>query len=295
MRTDRTILILTTLATCLACRSNGKAAFVQLAEARQLAAQIRIDFAKASDESNRAVMADTDEESIKFAHEAQASTLAVSNSMAELAKRLTDLGDPGNADLIQRFGKQFARYLDLDKEILKLAVENTNLKAKRLLFGPVAQAANELCRTLQAFVAAAPDNLARRISDSAFRAQLAVREIEVLQAPHIAEAKNPEMDHLEQEMAARQKVAREALSTMEKSARPQDRPSLDAAKAAFDSFDTLSRQLIKLSRRNTNVRSLELAISQKPPLTTACDESLAAFADRAGQSGLHRHTLTTVG
>jgi hypothetical protein len=285
MRTHRNILVLVTLATCLACRTNGKAAFVQLAEARQLAAQVRIDFAKASDESNRAVMAETDEESIAFARAAEASTLAVNTAVTELSKRLTDLGDPGNAELIQRVRERFDRYQAVDKEILKLAVENTNLKARRLLFGPVAEAANEFCRTLQAFVSTAPDSIARRIGDAAYRAQLAVREIEVLEAPHIAEAKNPEMDHLEQEMAARHKIAREALSLIDKSARPQDHPSLDAAKAALDSFDTLSRQLIELSRRNTNVRSLDLAMRQKPPLTKACDESLAALQTALANQG----------
>jgi hypothetical protein len=277
MRIHRAVLVLTLLATCLACRTNAKAAFVQLAEARQLASQMRIDFAKASDESNRAVMADTDEESIKFARQAEASTLAVATAMAELAKRVTDLGDPGNADLIRGFQEQFARYQDLDKEILKLAVENTNLKARRLLFGPVAQAADEFCGTLQAFAAAAPDASARRISDSAFRAQLAIREIEVLQAPHIAEAKAAAMDDLEREMASRQASAQEALSFLERSARPQSLSSLNAAKTALDRFEGLSRQLIELSRKNTNVRSLELAMTQKPPLTSACDESLAAL------------------
>jgi hypothetical protein len=285
MRTDRTILVLTALTTCLACRTNGKAAFVQLAEARQLAAQLRIDFAKASDESNRAVMAETDEESIAFARAAEASTRAVNTAMTELSKRLADLGDPGNAELVQRVRERFERYQAVDKEILKLAVENTNLKARRLLFGPVAEAANEFCRTLQAFASAAPDSTARRIGDSAFRAQLAVREVEVLEAPHIAEAKNPEMDHLEQEMASRQTIAREALSFIEKSARPQDRSALDAAKTALDSFDMLSRQLIALSRRNTNVRSLELAMRQKPPLTAACDESLAALQTALANQG----------
>jgi hypothetical protein len=287
MRFDRTILVLTTLVTCLACRTNGKAAFVQLAEARQLAAQLRIDFAKASDESNRAVMAETDEESIAFARAADTSTRAVNTAMTELSKRLADLGDPGNAELIQRVRERFERYQAVDKEILKLAVENTNLKARRLLFGPVAEAANAFCRTLQAFVSAAPDSTARRIADSAYRAQLAVREIEVLEAPHIAEAKNPEMDHLEQEMASRQTIAREALSLIEKNARPLPdvRSALDAAKAALDNFDTLSRQLIELSRRNTNVRSLELAMRQKPPLTAACDESLAALQTALANQG----------
>ncbi len=276
MHAERFFFVLSLLTMGIACRGSGAPAFVQLREARKLASEMRIDLTRASEASDRAVMADTDEESIKYAREADAATLAVSTAMAALAQRLAGLGDPANADLLGRFQERFTRYRDLDKEILKLAVENTNLKAQRLLFGPVGQAANEFCSALTTFGAA---STAQRNGDAILRAQLAVREIEVLEAPHIAEAKAPEMDRLEQEMASRQATARAALGTIEQSARPQSRASLDLAKNALDRFEALSRQLIELSRKNSNVRSLNLALKQKPALTSACDESLVALQD----------------
>ena len=285
MHADRFLLALTVLGTGLACRASGDPAFVQLTEARRLASGIRLDFTKASDASDRAVMADTDDESIKFAREADAATLAVSAAMGKLEQRLNALGYPGNASLLGRFQESFVRYRNLDKELLKLAVENTNLKAQRLLFGPVGQAADEFCSALATFAAAAPASAARRIGDAVLRARLAVREIQVLEAPHIAEAKDPEMDRLETEMASRQTIAREALGSMEREARPQSRTSLDEARAALDRFDARSRELIDLSRKNTNVRSLDLALRQKPALTSACDERLAALQDALATQG----------
>jgi hypothetical protein len=41
----------------------------------------------------------------------------------------------------------------------------------------------------------------------------------------------------------------------------------------------LNRQIIALSRRNTNVRSLALALGQKRTLTAACEEDLRALQD----------------
>jgi len=284
MRVYRAFLVLTVIAANLSCGSHGEPAFVQLTEARRLLSEVRINFTKASDASNRAVMADTDEESIKFAREAEAATQAVSAAMPVLARRLTDLAYPGNTELLARFQERFTRYTTLDREILKLAVENTNLKAQHLLFGPIGQAANELCGALQALASTVPAATARRLGDAALRAQLAVREIQVLQAPHIAEPRESEMDRIEQQMALRQATAREALLSIEPSVRAPS-PSLDTAKASLDTFEALSRKLVALSRQNTNVRSLELAVRQKPALTAACDESLAALQDALATQG----------
>ena len=245
MHSYRFLLVLTALAANLSCRSGGEPAFVKLAEARRLLSDLRINFTKASDASNRAVMADTDEESIKFAHEADTATAAVSAAMPTLARHLTGLGYPGNADLFARFQERFASYQALDREILKLAIENTNLKAQRLLFGPIGQAANDLCGALQALASGA-----RHINDAAVRAQLAVREIQVLQAPHIAEARESEI-----------------------------------AKTSLDTFEALTIKLIALSRQNTNVRSLELAMRKKPALTSACDAHLVALQDALATQG----------
>lgn len=277
MHADRWFLVLTLLTAGLACRGSGDPAFVQLREARRLASEIRIHFTRASEASDRAVMADTDDESIKFARDAEAATLAVGTTMAALAQRIAGLGDQTNVDLLGRFQERFVRYRELDKELLKLAVENTNLKAQRLLFGPVGQAANEFCSALDLFVTQAPSSAARRSVDAILRAQLALREIEVLQAPHIAEAKGPEMDRLEREMTSRQATTRATLVAIEQGASPQARAALDRAKAALDSFESLSRQLIELSRKNSNLHSLQLALKQKPALTSACDESLVAL------------------
>jgi hypothetical protein len=281
----RLLLVATALAANPACRGCSEPAFVQLTQAQRLVSGMRINFAKASDASDRAVMADTDEESIKLAREAEAADDSVSAAMPPLAQLLTDLRSEHDSDMLARFQGHFARYRALDREILRLAVANTNLKAQHLLFGPVSQVADEFCRALRALAAAAPASTAHHIFDATARAQLAVREILALQAPHIAEAQDSEMDRIEKEMAVRKSIAREALASIERNVRPPSRSSLDAAKASLDSFEALSRKLIELSRKNTNVRSLELALKQKPALAAACDESLVALQNALASEG----------
>jgi hypothetical protein len=57
------------------------------------------------------------------------------------------------------------------------------------------------------------------------------------------------------------------------------RPALSIALSALDRFKDFSRQIVALSRRNTNVRSLKLSLQNKPALTAACDDSLRALQD----------------
>src|SRR5579862_6325073 len=78
----------------IACRGGAAPAYTQLVEARRLADDLRVELAKTSNASDRAVMADTDQESIAFAQEAEKATGAVALDAASLAARLQSLGYP---------------------------------------------------------------------------------------------------------------------------------------------------------------------------------------------------------
>lgn len=279
------ILFIAVLVVGLSCRGRTDPSFIQLAEARQTAAEMRVGFHKASDASDRAVMADTDAASQRYAREAEVAADGVQVGGAQLAGRLLSLGRRADAELLATFQERFTRYRLLERQILKLAVENTNLKAQRLSFGPVRRAADAFCDALDAAVVAGPAARRCRDGETAARAELAVREIQILQAPHIAESEDAEMDRMEKEMAARQAAARTALGSLSDHALPAAGAPLERARAALDRFDGISRELIALSRANSNVRSLELALRQKPALTTACDENLAGLESALAKAG----------
>ena len=63
------------------------------------------------------------------------------------------------------------------------------------------------------------------------------------------------------------------------------RAQLTAASSALDRFVGFNAQLIALSRRNTNVRSLALSLGQKRMLTATCEDSLRALQDALGTRG----------
>jgi hypothetical protein len=259
-----------------ACTDQRSPVLTRLMEARRLAAELLVAFTKSADAANRAVMADTDEASTAFAHEAQEQSQQVQRDLEQAAGVLQGLGYSDETELLKGFREAFTKYRELDREILALAVENTNLKAQRLSFGPAHAAANALRGSLGAV--AAKDQC--RASALAAKATLAVREIEVLQAPHIAASEDAVMTDLESQMAALEASARSALRELDSLGTPELHAAVDTANKSLTDFMAVNAQLVTLSRRNSNVRSLALSLGQKRTLTATCEGDLRALNDR---------------
>jgi hypothetical protein len=279
-----------TLATAIALIAIGvagcgdvNAALQRLVEARQVSADLLVEFTKAADAANQAVMADTDEASVTYAHEAEAAKHAVQHDVDTLDPMLRRLAYADESQVLQEFVSRFAAYDELDRRVLDLAVENTNLKAQRLSFGPAQDAADAFRDALAAAKASDPRDR-WRVEALTAAAVASVREIQALQAPHIAEADDAAMTRVEQRMTTAEAGVRRAIETLATVVDQPSQASIHSATADLDHFMDLNAQIIALSRRNTNVRSLALSLSQKPALTAACEDALrrlqAALARR---------------
>jgi len=268
-----------------ACGGDVNAALEQLSEARRLSAELLIQFTKADDAANRAVMADTDEASVAYAEEAVKSKQEAQKELDALGPLLQGLRYSDENHLLQEFSTQFAKYRDLDDRILALAVQNTNLKAARLSFGPAQEAADAFRDALDSLVAADPPKDAWKVKALATTAVLTVREIQVLQAPHIANADDAVMTRMETRMNASEATARRTLTTLGTLVGVASRPRLAAATEALDQFMRVNGQIIALSRQNTNVRSLILALNDKRPLVTACEARLRELQQALAKRG----------
>ena len=285
------IVLLTSAAGLAAGCGNVNAVLEQVSEARQLAADLAVRFTKSSDAANRAVMADTDDASAAFAQESREAGDAVQKDVGALRPKLESLGFSEETGLLNQFANRFAEYRTLDQRILDLAVENTNLKAQRLAFGPAQEAADAFRDALNAAAAAGKtdDRNAWHVEALTATAVRTVREVQVLQAPHIANADEAVMTRMEKEMATSETAARKAIEALRPLLPPSAQGQLRTATAALDRFMDLNMQIIALSRRNTNVRSLALSLDEKRTITTSCEESL-----RALQAALAKRGFTNI-
>lgn len=258
----------------------------RLIEARRLAADLGAAMTQAADASSRAVMATSDDGVAVAAREADVLAETIRADIAALAAQLEALRYAEEARLLADVESRFADYRSLDQTVLQLAIEGSNAKAQRLSFGPARAAADEIGASLAAIVLAADASRRWPIEAAAAMAMMRVREIQALQAPHIAEAGDDLMTALERDMATAASTARSALNSLSVLVTGPSRPRLAATAAALDRFLALNAEVVALSRRNTNVRSLELSLNRKRVLTAACVNSVRMLSDALAKRGL---------
>jgi hypothetical protein len=250
----------------------------QQIESRRLTSDLRLQFSKAADASNRAVMADTDEASSAAAQEAERAIQAVDRDAAALQPLLQAQGYRDESQHLATFKARFAEYRTLDADVLPLAVENTNIKAQRLSFGPAQDAASALRQSLENAPRATSKN-ACCVEALIAQATSAILQVQVIQARHIAESDEAAMSRMEAEMAASEAAAQKALDSLKVALAPGAAPQLAAAVAALERFTAINAELVTLSRRNSNVRSLAMSLGRKRTLTAECDDILRALED----------------
>ena len=246
-----------------ACRSTLlPAALERHVQAQRLAGDLALRLTRSADAANRAVMAESDEASASFARESEQAAGRVERGAEALKPLLEGLGYRTELNLLAEFTERFARYRALDREILSLAVENSNLKAQRLSFGQGQTEADAVRDALRR------DTEASVPSRALAAAALAdMREVQVFQARHIAEAGDAEMTRMEGQMAAAAASARRELGLL----------SNPGATAAFERFMAVNAEILSLSRRNSDVRSLAMSLGEKRMAAATCEEALDAL------------------
>jgi hypothetical protein len=275
----RVTMVVAVALTAMACRTETP--LVQVAQARDRSADLTVQFITAADAANKAIMAETDEASVAFVRMAEAAKQAVRSDIESLQPVLADLHYAPEGELLRAFAAQFEDYSKLDDQILALAAENTNRKAQRLSFGPGFTEADAFRDAIDALARASSADT-WRIKALAATAVAAVREIQALQAPHIAEAGEAAMTAMEERMAVAEASARRALREL---APLVGAPRLATANVAFNRFMKAHAEITALSRRNTNVRSLALALNEKGKLTASCEGRLRELRNALAKRG----------
>jgi len=265
------------------CYGASQTLFTRLGEARRSAADLRLQFNKAADASNLAVMSDIKETTSGFAEAAEEAKRTVRQEQGVLEAHLLALRYEEELRLFKEFAQSFAEYEKVDQATLKLAAENTNVRARKLSFGPALEQADAFRDMLDRVVREGATDARCRVGPLVYAAVSGVREMQVLHAPHIAEAEGARMGALEKRMQSLEDTVREALKELAVVA--PGSAQLAEANAAFDRFEETHRQILALSRRNTNVITMATSLGSKRAVITACDSSLAQLENGLRQRG----------
>ncbi len=270
-----TLLLLLLLTLHFRKPSNSASELAFKAERVDLVGRMELGLASASEAEKSAVLAITDEDSRAFADQARTATAGVERERKELEQLLTQGGTQAEKDSLNVFSQRFAEFQRIDGELLNLAVQNTNLKAYGLAFGPAESALTEMNAALSHLSAANADSPdVYKVMRLALGAQIAALRIQTLLPPHIAEASDARMDELETLMTQEDEQVRSDLTGLRALPRLRDDAELATATSRYDEFREIKSQILGLSRQNTNVRSLSISLNQKRKAMLSCQEAL---------------------
>src|SRR4030095_1309164 len=200
-------------------------------------------------------------------------------------------GNRQDAHLFHEFSRCWDKLQEIDREVVSLAVQNTNLKAFRLSFVPAAEAMRsmeEALNHLMDVVASSPD--AAQITRLAAQAVIGALNIYTLQAPHIAESTVTRMDEIEAVMQSLDTQVTNALQSLQALVDESGQPLLAAAWASYKDFQNINVEIVDLSRQNSNIRSYALSLGQKRKTTAQCQDVLAALQETVQQSMKYKAT-----
>jgi hypothetical protein len=264
-----------------ACIARPQTVLERLLESRRLSAEMLVQLEKELEAGNRAVMSDTDESSRMAAQDAQRALETLQSDSNALGTLLDALEYSPERASLREFTSHLSEFTALNREILELAALDTNVKAQKLSFDAAQGAADRFAAAL-APIRSGSDAGAHAIASDAVAA---LREIQVLEAPHIVEAQDAVMDALEGRMRQDESLVRQCLSRL--AAMPVQQSAARNAATEFENFLRTHAEILQLSRRNSNVKSLALSLGRKRVLAAQCEDDL-----RAVQEALDKRDLS---
>jgi hypothetical protein len=253
-----------------------------MAQKLETLSALRINFLKSIEAEKLAVMAETDEVSLAFADESKQAAEAVEVDLKELSRLIGMHPAADESKLLQEFEAAWEQVRKIDRVILDLAVQNTNLKAFRLSFGKGREAVERFEDALTALTQDVTDARLIRAAAEALTAEL---KILTLHAPHIVSPHDEEMSQIEQVIHAKEEAVHRSLVILAGLAPADKQPYVSAAVTADREFTAVTATVLKWSRENTNVNSLNLSLDRKQKATALCEAALnqlhEAFARQA--------------
>jgi Four helix bundle sensory module for signal transduction len=246
----------------------------------EIVSRMRINLLKSNDLEKGAVMAITDEESQALAEQSRKSADAVERDYHELKGLIDTAKIDKEMNLLKEFNDNWKKLRVIDRELLSLAVENTNIKAANLSSTSAAQVIADFERLLSTLMdIPTSDGERAQMAKLAYQAVTAAFMIYSLEAPHINEAQDKKMDELETLMGMNEKKARTALRNISRLTDRHGRIILDDASLAFSKFMEVNKEVVRLSRMNTNIKSLQLSLGRKRNVAAQCEEILNSLQD----------------
>jgi methyl-accepting chemotaxis protein len=267
------------------------------AHAIELASTVRVELLAAVRSEKNAVLAGDDAESAANAQQARNAADKVNQVLLELNALVRDDSLALVRQDVEEFSRDWERFLDNQKEVLRLALLNTNVRGAKILREEIrgrmesivafldraasasasAGVAGEASSGLGA--ASAPDRTAALAHRLMFQTLQLVDFLE----QHLSAASDTEMNALDQQLAAVGKAAEDGLLELKKLLDDTGRGEFGPVLADLQAVRKAATQVQELSHVNSNLQSTQLTLTKTFEIASKCDSALERLIQSLGQ------------
>jgi hypothetical protein len=245
-----------------------------------LLSTMRVHLLEAIEAEKNAVLAITDETSKDFAAQARQAADRVEISRKEIESIFHREKLSRETGMMNEFNACWSQYKKLDETILDLAAQNTNFKAQKISAIQCAQEMEHFEESLNLLIRRnTHGSQCNKTAMFSYEALTASLKVFALHKPHIEEADDQAMDKIEHRIKSYDESARKALRSLQHIAEQRDEEDLKSAETAYGRFMDLTREVLRLSRMNTNIKSAELSLGKKRLIASQCQEILASLKE----------------
>ncbi|MHC1743446.1 MAG: hypothetical protein AB9873_10500 [Syntrophobacteraceae bacterium] len=267
-------------------RSTEMDNFDTLVKQREAIAGMRTSLFESIHAEKSALLAESENESKAFADQARAVSEAFNRGRRELDPLVGRLGAAREKELVIELDSFWKEFQEIQRTILDLDIEGTNIKALALSSTKGQPLVTQFEASMEKLrQATGSTERCGEVSKLASDALIALMKIEVLHNPHIHAVADEEMDRIEKSMREQDAIVQNALASIGEIAGQSSRDEIDRATQIYVDFAAVTDEVIKLSRTNTNVRSLELAMGRERLVAAKCNEILASLQEALGERG----------
>lgn len=261
-------------------RSPETGIFGNLVKQREIIAGMRASLLESINAEKSALLAEGESESKLFADQARGASDAVSRGRRDLEPLLEATAGSDEKGMVGELDTFWKEFQELQNKILDLDIQGTNIKAVALSAREGQAAVNRFEESIVQLVQAnASIGRCGEVTKLASDALVALMKIQSLHTPHIHELADEKMDQIEQSMRAQDAIVQDALANLGPVVDPASRETLEHATRAYMDFAAVTDEVIKLSRTNTNVQSLELAMGRERVVAAKCNEILGSLQE----------------
>lgn len=246
----------------------------------KLTSDLQVHMLAALRTQKNSILSPDDEHSKEFAAMSRASMVVAHTIFDRLNGLILQDHVEAQVVAVEALGDALNAYEKVNEEVLGFSVQNTNVKARKLLAADVRRQANILAAYFQKWFAAVasknPPNAAEVARlDAIYKLHTALLELIPAAAKHIEASDDDEMGALEKKMAEIQEQLQNGLSA----AAGGDPTSQVEPLAAMADLKSALAELIKLSRANTNNRSVAITLSGSKVTADDCGKRIDEVDD----------------